>query len=204
MKNRTIISIAAALLCLAACKGPNASLRGSYSFKTAGYLDIKGKAYTIVRDTVSTDTTVIDRRIGQITVHDTIFTYHTVNDTLDSRDTQFIRHLVPESGQMHIVQAGDALKLTLNVTGGGAAVYDAAASGDRVALSPVMRRISVSPDGARDSDQGVSFLFETSGSGQLYENMLIISMDYKGEYSDTDLDGTVNGSFINCIATKNE
>lgn len=204
MKKTAIIPIAAAILCLAACKGPNAGLRGSYSFKTAGYIDIKGKAYTIVRDTVSIDTTIIDRKIGAITVHDTFYTYHTVNDTLDRRDTQFIRHLVPESGQMHIVQAGDALKLTLNVTGGGAAVYDASSSGDRISLSPAMRRISVSPDGARDSDQGVSFLFETSGNGQLYENMLIISMDYKGDYSDTDLDGTISLSSINCIATKNE
>lgn len=205
MKASKILSLAAALLCIAACKGPNANLRGSYTFKTGGYLDIKGKVYEIERDTVKIDTTITERTIGRITYKDTSYRYTIKNDTLSSRDTQFVRHLVAESGQMHVVQAGDDMKLTLNITGGGAVVYNAKGSGDRISLSPTKRKVSVSPNaGTSDSDQSVSFLFDTGGEGQLYENMLLFRMNYEGKYSYRDMDGDIRESHIDCIALRNE
>ena len=120
MKLRTLFAILAIVFCALACDkyGKNA-LRGNYSFKTGGSLEITGKVYDIIKDTVKIDTIVTEREIAGRKFKDTTYKYHIKRDTVGSRDTAFLRRIVAESGQMHILDAGEnKVKVTMNVTGG--------------------------------------------------------------------------------------
>ena len=198
-----VIALAAML---SSCSKKGADIyRGYYSFKTGGYLDIKGKVYEIKRDTVKIDTTITKIIIGGRTIFDTTYTYHTKNDTIGSRDTSFIRYLSAESGQMHVVGTDGNLKVTMNITGGNPVIFNARATNDAITLEPVKRQTAVIPDDEGD-DKNVSFLFTASGTGHRYENMLLFDLMYQGEYNYDDMCGMIvpEKSSINCIATKNE
>lgn len=191
------------LLCSCSKSGIPA-FRGNYSFKTGGYLDIKGKVFDIKRDTISIDTVVTRRVIAGREFLDTTYRYHTVNDTIASRDTQFVRHLAAESGQMRILRSdGNRVKVTMNISGGNPVVYDAIIKGTTINLSPCDRRVSVLPDN-NTGEQSVAFVMNCKGSGSLYDNTIILDMEYNGRYSYLGLDGNVSSSHINCIATRNE
>lgn len=194
------------LLAFASCtkQGP-AIYSGYYSFKTGGTLDIDGKVYDIARDTTSVDTIVKERTIGGRTFKDTSYRYHINADTLAVRDTSFLRHLVAESGQMHILNdSGDDMILTMNITGGDPVVFGARFENGNILLSPARRMVAIKPGGDQDNDEMVSCDMTVSGTGKRYDNMIIFKMNYSGKYSFEDLDGTVSMSRVDCIATENE
>lgn len=204
MKKILIAFIAA--LALISCNKSGADLyRGYYSFKTGGFLEISGKVYEIRRDTTKTDTIVVKREIAGRRFNDTTYKYTIVKDTIGSRDTVFNRYLSPESGQMHILGAGaDAVKLTMNVTGGNPAVFDGLAGNGALTLLPCRRQIGIIPDDEGEEGQSVSFLLTVSGTGRKYENMVLFELDYRGKYDYDDMAGEISSSNVNCIATKNE
>ncbi|MBR1575758.1 MAG: hypothetical protein IJ654_04835 [Bacteroidales bacterium] len=192
-----------AVLLLGSCthQGP-ALFRGYYSFKTGGSIDITGTAYELRRDTIQTDTIVNAVTIAGITFQDTSYRYHIRTDTLGSRDTSFSRHLMPESGQMHILgDDGQAMKVTFNVTGGDPVVFDATAEGALLRLSPVRRMVPVRRE---YTDTPAWSDLSVSGTGHRYENMILLDLLYEGEFHTDGIDGTVTGSRISCIATENE
>ena len=195
------------LMCCCAKQGP-AAFQGYYSFKTGGALDITGKVYDIRKDTVKTDTTVREVTIAGYTLRDTVYDYTVIRDTLDARDTVFMRYLVAESGQMHILRDGDGMVLTMNITGGDPFVTTAAAEGDRMVLSPAKRSVSVRPwggDGHADADvRSLNFYWTLSGSGRRLENMVLMDLEFEGEYSYDGFDGVISSSNVQCIATENE
>ena len=200
-----VTAVLAASIATVSCtkQGP-ARYSGYYSFKTGGTVDIKGKVYDIVRDTVSVDTLINEYPIGGRTVKDTSYRYHVRNDTLSSRDTMFLRHLVAESGQMHILRDnGDRMIVTMNITGGDPVVFSAVHKDGSLLLSPTRRMVAVRPD-EDESDESVLCDMTVSGTGRRYDNMILFRMDYSGKYSFRGLDGTVCESRIDCIATENE
>ncbi|MCQ2169051.1 MAG: hypothetical protein MJY51_01355 [Bacteroidales bacterium] len=195
----------AACIALVSCEkqGP-ARFRGYYSFKTGGTVDIKGKVYDIARDTISIDTLVNEYNVGGRTIRDTSYKYHIKADTLSSRDTSFLRQLVAESGQMHILgKDGDEMIVTMNITGGDPVVFSALHRDGNLTLSPTRRMVAVRPD-VDENDETVLCDMTVSGSGQRYDNMILFKMDYSGKYSYEDLEGNVSVSRIDCIATENE
>lgn len=201
---KRFIAFAAAVLAMSACSKENTKqFRGYYSFKTGGSVEISGKIYTVKEDTVKIDTIPHTISLGPLTFRDTTYNYHVKLDTIASRDTTITRHIVAESGQMHILENGtDRMKVTMNITGGDPVVFEAVAGGDNITLSPVKRYITVSKDG------GVGLpsrcWMDVGGSGKRYENMIIFNMTYQGDYNFEGIEGTVSKSEINCIATPNE
>lgn len=201
---KRFIAFAAAVLAMSACsKEYTKQFRGYYSFKTGGSVEISGKIYTVKEDTVKIDTIPHTISLGPLTFRDTTYNYHVKLDTIASRDTTVTRHIVAESGQMHILENGtDRMKVTMNITSGDPVVFEAVAGGDNITLSPVKRYITVSKDG------GVGLpsrcWMDVGGSGKRYENMIIFNMTYQGDYNFEGIEGTVSKSEINCIATPNE
>lgn len=201
---KRFIAIAAAVLATLACtKEYTKQFRGYYSFKTGGSVEITGKIYTVKEDTVKIDTIPHVVTLGPLTFRDTTYNYHVKLDTIASRDTIVTRHIVAESGQMHILEDGtDRMKVTMNVTGGDPVVFDASADSDNITLSPVKRYISVSKDGSVGLP--ARCWMNVSGSGKRYEDMIIFNLTYQGDYNFEDIEGTITKSDINCIATVNE
>lgn len=195
----------AATAVLASCSRQEANIyRGYYSFKTGGYLEIAGKVYDIGLDTVSIDTTVTRREVFGYVFYDTTYNYNVVADTLGSRDTVFTRNLSHESGQMHILSAGENnVKVTMNLTAGNPIVFDAQAFKENLTLQPTIRPVTIIPD-AEQGGQDMSLLMTVSGVGRKYENMVIFDLEYNGDYGFPGVSGKVRSSHVNCIATKNE
>lgn len=190
---------------LAACsKDGTADYAGYYSFKTGGTVDIQGKVYDILKDTTAIDTTVNEIQVGGRTVRDTTYKYTIVRDTLGSRDTTFLRHLVAESGQMHILNdKGTEMILTMNITGGDPVVFAARLENGGIVLSPTRRMVTIRTDDD-DDDDNTSCDLTVSGTGRRYDNMILFKMEYSGKYSYDGLDGNISVSRIDCIATENE
>lgn len=202
---KTIIAILAAAAVLASCQKTGPQIyRGYYSFKTGGYVEVTGKIYETVLDTVSIDTTITEHKIGPIICRDTTYTYHTVLDTIGSRDTSFIRYLPSENGQMHILgDTGDNVKVTMNISGGNPVVFDATATTESITLQPVERQAYLLPN-LETSGQSISFVLTVSGTGHKYENMVLFDLDYRGAYNIENIEGRISKSSVTCIATRNE
>ena len=204
MKNRIAVLLLSAVAVMSCTRTGADAFRGYYSFKTGGYVDICGKVYEIERDTVSIDTLVRTISIAGIEIKDTSYRYNTVNDTISSRDTSFVRHLANESGQMRILSDGDSgVKVTYSVTGGAPVVFDARVDGDALTLLPVQRAVNlyVSPGSGSFSSQS---MLGFAAVGRRYENTIILDVDVQGEYSSLGLDGVITTSHVNCIAVENE
>ena len=195
-----VISVA---LMLCSCDKEGAAVfEGNYSFKTGGSLDATGKVYDIKYDTIGVDTLIYDYTVGEVTLHDTVYRYHTQNDTISSRDTVVTLHLVAESGQMHILRAeGNDMIVTMNVTGGDPVVMDAVVADGVITLNPTRRMVPV----REWINEGQTYFDMTvSGSGKRYDNMVLFDLTYEGTYNYAGFEGVVTGSRVNCIATENE
>ena len=126
----------------------------------------------------------------------------TVTDLSGQRDTTFVRHLVAESGQMHVLrESGDKMIVTMNITGGDPAVFPAKVNGSEIVLEPVLRNVLVRP---AVGDESVRHDFKVSGTGHKYDNMILFDLTYEGDFRHLNLQGTVTGSEVKCIATENE
>ena len=126
----------------------------------------------------------------------------TVSDLLGQRDTTFIRHLVPESGQMHVVrEEGDRMVVTMNITGGDPVVFPATVDGSEIILEPVLHSLLLRP---AIGDETVRQDFMVSGTGRKYDRMILFELECEGTFRHLNLDGEVSESEIKCIATENE
>ena len=126
----------------------------------------------------------------------------TVTDLSGKRDTTFVRHLVAESGQMHVLrESGDKMIVTMNITGGDPVVFPAAVSDGAIVLEPVLRSVLVRP---ALGDDAIRHDFTVSGTGRKYDNMILFDLFYEGDFRDGWLEGTVEESGVKCIATENE
>lgn len=202
MKKSVYILLAAGMVLAACTKDGPALMRGSYSFKTGGSLELTGKLYETKLDTVKIDTVVRTITIIGIPIRDTSYNYVTKTDTVSVRDTVVGRRLVTESGQMHILEkSGGEMVLTMNITGGDPVVVQASAKGSTITLDKTKRFVPVHDAG------GVMFSYhdlEFSGTGTRYDNMIVFDLVYEGSYKEDGFEGEITASRINCIATENE
>ena len=126
----------------------------------------------------------------------------TVTDIRGTRDTAFIRHLVPESGQMHVLRdKDDRMIVTMNITGGDPVVFEASVSEGVLTLEPVFRSALVRPALGDETLRGD---FTVSGEGRKYENMILFDLEYEGSIPILGFEGEVSASDVHCIATENE
>lgn len=122
---------------------------------------------------------------------------------LGEKDTTIIRHLVPESGQMHILETGEnQMKVTLNITGGDPLVVEASVKNDVLVLSPTRQRVTVSAEKTLSPNE--NYYWELSGSGKRYENLVLFDLNYAGKYCNDGITGDITKCAIICIATQNE
>ena len=126
----------------------------------------------------------------------------TVTDIRGARDTTFIRHLVPESGQMHVLRdEGDRMIVTMNITGGDPVVFEATLSDGVLTLEPVLRSALVRP---ALGDESIRCDFTVSGEGRKYEKMILFDLEYEGSIPILGFEGEISSSDVHCIATENE
>ena len=149
-----------ALLLFVACNatGP-AGFKGSYSFKTGGYI------------------------------------------TVSAGDEQMVRHLIPESGQMHVLQDRDMMLVTMNITAGDPVVFEANVADGRLVLKPVLRSVPVSPV---LGDTELRYNLTVGGEGKKMDNMIVFKLEYTGVFPYEGKTYTVTKSDVSCIATSNE
>lgn len=123
-------------------------------------------------------------------------------DLRGSRDTAFVRHLVPESGQMHVLRdGGDKMVVTMNITGGDPVVFDAYVSDGELILDPVLRSVRLHP---ALGDEEFRYDLMVGGRGRKKDNMILFDLEYSGDFPFIGLEGSVTGSEVHCIATENE
>ena len=197
MKKFTAILLTLCCIICSCSKQGKALFKGSYSFKTGGSVEIIGEVLDILKDTVKVDTI-----IRGFILKDTTYRYHVVNDTIGSHDTSFLRSLIPEKGQLHIVENGaDSVLVTMNITGGDPLVFRGAAEGDLLILLPAPRTARLESERLLSLDK---LEVSSSGKGHRYENVLYLEMNYAGNYNLNGFEGRIHASRINCVATENE
>lgn len=123
---------------------------------------------------------------------------------LSGKDTVFTRSLLPENGQLRIVEAsGDRVKLTMNVFVGSPVVFDGTVNGNSITLEPIDRRVVIYRD-TELVDLFDEVLLKVWGTGEKYGNSLIINLEYGGSFRLGLIPCTVKSSNVKCVAVKNE
>lgn len=119
----------------------------------------------------------------------------TVIETYDEVEDTLVRKLLPEQGQMHIVSdRGEEgrVKVTFDDLFGDACVTGARIDGHSIVLDPLAEKsISIQEDVLTRS---VTVNF--TGSGEKFDNMLIIDMDYAAD--------EITECSVQCIAQYND
>ena len=120
------------------------------------------------------------------------------------KDTVFTKSVVPENGQLRIVQEnGDNVKVMMNVLTGSPVVFDGTVNGTSITLAPIERRVTI----YRDNELVELFneaLLTVRGTGEKYDNSLIINMEYSGNFDFVQMPCTVKSSNVKCVAVENE
>lgn len=116
--------------------------------------------------------------------------------------------LTTESGQMDITpENGDAMLVTMNVTGGDMIVYEARVDGEDLIISQDTRNILLNFPGNEESQAMSSMVradIDISGSGHRYDNIILFKFNYEGEFLVGDTRYEIYSSDIDCRAKLNE
>lgn len=115
--------------------------------------------------------------------------------------------LTPESGQMRISAIKDDpdgynLLVSINLLGGDALSFRAKAEDGQITLETTPHERFVQ---ARDgSNNQMTLSVTTGGSGQLYDDVIVFTLDYQGGGTYNRGDYVIMESRVDCIATANE
>ena len=116
--------------------------------------------------------------------------------------------LATESGQMDITpRDGDAMLVSMNVTGGDMLVYDAQASAEELTVCPDTRSITLtfpSEDDSQILPHTICADIAISGSGHRYDNIILFKFTYSGTFQVGDTEYEIYSSDIDCRAKLNE
>lgn len=115
--------------------------------------------------------------------------------------------LVTESGQMDITpRDGDAMLVTMNVTGGDMIVYDSKVSGEDLVITPDTRSMVLTFPGGEESQtiSSVRTDIDVSGTGRRYDNIILFKFNYGGVFQVGDTEYEIYASDIDCRAKLNE
>ncbi len=115
--------------------------------------------------------------------------------------------LTPESGQMRISQIKDDkdgynLLVSVNLLGGDALSFRAKAKDGQITLETTPHERFVQT--RDDSNNQITLSVTTGGSGQLYDDVIVFSLDYQGGGTYNRGDYVIAESRVDCIATANE
>lgn len=115
--------------------------------------------------------------------------------------------LTPESGQMRISEIKDDkdgynLLVSVNLLGGDALSFRAKAKDGQITLetTPHERFVQTRDGGNNQMTLSVT----TGGSGQLYDDVIVFALDYRGGGTYNRGDYVIMESRVDCIATANE
>lgn len=108
--------------------------------------------------------------------------------------------LYPEQGQMHIIEDGDRVIVTLNDILGNADVTTATVNGRTLTLAGTDMKAAQLTDGIDKIGAGMVVY---GGTGSRYDDMLIIDLQYQGQFTVNDILMTVISSDVNCVAQSN-
>ena len=116
--------------------------------------------------------------------------------------------LATESGQMDITpRDGDAMLVSMNVTGGDMLVYDATVDGDDLIVSQDTRSMVLTFPSGEESQvltPTVRADVAVSGSGHRYDNIILFKFTYSGTFQVGDTEYEIYSSDIDCRAKLNE
>lgn len=172
--------LAGALSFFSCTKDASEKMIGSYTYKTSGSVTLMAKAL------VGLDQT-------------TLAAYKAAGVNVDP----VLVGLYPEQGQMHIVESGDNGKaiITFNDLLGNADVTDAEVDGSTVTIAGTPVKAAQLTDG--NGRIGAGMVVYT-GKGTKYDDMLIIDLQYQGEFTVNDVPMVVVASDVHCVAQSND
>ena len=183
MKNkaiRTAIAVCAAVLISGCAKDKSLTVTGSYTYKTSGTVTLMASELAgldpaqLEAYAAATGTDVNPVQVG----------------------------LYPEQGQMHIMNDGnDKVIITFNDLLGNADVAEGKIDGSKVSISGAPVKSARLTDGKDKIGAGMVMY---SGQGVKHEDMLIIDMQYLGEFTLNGIKMTVIDSDVHCVAQYND
>lgn len=120
--------------------------------------------------------------------------------------------LTPESGQMRISEIKDDpdgynLLVSVNLLGGDALSFRAKAKDGQITLETTPHEHFVQArDGSNSSSSSnqMTLSVTTGGTGRLYDDVIVFSLDYRGGGTYNRSDYVIAESRVDCIATANE
>lgn len=178
-KKLTVAALFICALFAAGCtKDASEDLIGSYTYKTSGTLTLLETRFVGLDDDALAS----------------ILEEGTVIDTLTFA-------LTPEQGQMHVVRRdGAQVLVTFNDITGNADVAEASVDGGEIVIAPGQTKSVQLSDGLlKLGPRTVGY----GGTGRRYDDMLIIELDYEGEFEVNGTAMTVISSDVHCVAQAN-
>lgn len=180
MKAKSIFAallVCAQLFC-GCSKDASDSITGSYTYKTSGTV------------------TLMASQLAGLDAA-TLSAYRAAGINVDP----VIVGLYPEQGQLHILDNGDgSVVLTFNDILGNADVTTGRITGESLAIDGGDIKAARLTDGNEKIGAGMVVF---TGTGKKYDDMLLIDLEYKGEFTVNGINMTVIGSDVNCVAQAN-
>lgn len=178
-KIRMVSALLVSALILGSCaKDSSEKLEGSYTYKTSGSVTLMAKSL------VGLDPA-------------TLSAYKAAGVNVDP----VLVGLYPEQGQMHIVGCNDKFKITFNDILGNADVTDATVDRTSITIEGNPTKAAQLTDGKDKIGAGMVLY---TGSGTKYDDMLIMDLQYQGEFSVNGVQMVVVASDVHCVAQSNE
>jgi len=208
MKNYKKALMAASIVILpmlVSCeKDGSALFKGNYSFKTSGNI-------SVVRDEAFQNDTTYS--VSTITTEDSIIPQVKIDTIVTVHDDTLTVMIDNEAGIMDITEIDaetGASVITLNVTGGEVVAYYASAEGRSITIEPLKRYMRLMTgsllDGSGTELDGDNVMGEVniSGTGNIYDNIIIFDLDYSGDFTCNGILYHITSSDVICRAKKTE
>ncbi|MDO5443546.1 MAG: hypothetical protein Q4G10_07730 [Bacteroidia bacterium] len=180
MKKRIfVLALCLCALLTAGCtKDASKDIIGSYTYKTSGTVTL-----------MATQLIGLDEA--------TLAMYRQMGINVDP----VVVGLYPEQGQMHIIDTDNGkVTVTFNDLLGNADVATGRVDGSVITLDEGQVKAAQLTDG---SDKMGAGIVSYTGKGAKYDDMLIIDLEYQGQFTVQDVPMTVIASDVHCVAQQN-
>lgn len=183
MRYKTILAAFVAVVALACscAKDGTGKFEGNYSFKMSGVIDARKVAVNEPADEAASTGGLLPDEVSL--------------------------KITTESGQMDVTPvSGEEMLVTMNIIGGDIVVMHADVDGSELVLRPKERHMLVSFTSGEGESGSVKIESELtmSGRGQIYDNILLFSIDYQGSFEVGGTKYEIVGSDVDCRAKLNE
>lgn len=118
----------------------------------------------------------------------------------EGEEHSFNHQLTSESGQMNILkESKSSVIITMNVVGGQVLVIPASIVDNTLKIDSFKQMINI-----KDGLQEISIECGVSGDGKIYDDVVIINLNYTGTGANSLNTYTITNSEVNCVAKRNE